>query len=65
MHNPNFKFYEVELANQNNVDKIFDENKIDAVYHMAANSDIQKGGKEPSIDFNDTLLTTRACANIM
>ena len=27
---------------------------------MAANSDIQKGGKEPSIDFNDTLLTTRA-----
>ena len=60
MHNPNFKFYEVELANQNNVDKIFDENKIDAVYHMAANSDIQKGGKEPSIDFNDTLLTTRA-----
>lgn len=59
MHNPNFKFYEVELANQNNVDTIFDENKIDAVYHMAANSDIQKGGKEPSIDFNDTLLTTR------
>ena len=48
------------MANQNNVDKIFDENKIDAVYHMAANSDIQKGGKEPSIDFNDTLLTTRA-----
>ena len=33
---------------------------IDVVYHMAANSDIQKGGKEPSIDFNDTLLTTRA-----
>ena len=27
---------------------------------MAANSDIQKGGNEPSIDFNDTLLTTRA-----
>lgn len=55
-----FKFYEMELANQENVDKIFKENKIDAVYHMAANSDIQKGGKEPSIDFNDTLLTTRA-----
>jgi UDP-glucose 4-epimerase len=54
-----FKLYQMELADQNNVDKIFDENKIDAVYHMAANSDIQKGGKEPSIDFNDTLLTTR------
>ena len=60
INNPNFKFYEMELANQENVDKIFSENEIEAVYHMAANSDIQKGGKEPSIDFNDTLLTTRA-----
>lgn len=63
--NPNFKFYELELAEQSNVDTIFDENKIDAVYHMAANSDIQKGGKEPSIDFNDTLLTTKAILEAM
>lgn len=59
-NNKNFKFYNMELADQINVDRLFKENKIDAVYHMAANSDIQKGGKEPSIDFNDTLLTTRA-----
>lgn len=58
--NNHFRFYEMELATQNNVDKLFNENRIDVVYHMAANSDIQKGGKEPSIDFNDTLLTTRA-----
>ncbi len=63
--NPNFKFYELELAEQSNVDTIFEENKIDAVYHMAANSDIQKGGKEPSIDFNDTLLTTKAILEAM
>ncbi len=55
----NFKFYEVELADQDRVDKIFAENTIDVVYHLAANSDIQKGGREPTIDFNDTLLTTR------
>lgn len=55
-----FIFYEMELSNQENVNRLFRENKIDAVYHMAANSDIQKGGKEPSIDFNDTFLTTRA-----
>lgn len=55
-----FKFYEMELADQDNIDRIFVENKIDAVYHLAANSDIQKGGKKPSIDFNDTLLTTRS-----
>lgn len=53
-----FKFYNIELADQEKVDQIFTENKIDAVYHMAANSDIQKGGKEPLIDYNDTLLTT-------
>ncbi len=58
--NSAFKFYNTELADQNAVDQIFEENAIDIVYHLAANSDIQKGGKEPSIDFNDTLLTTRA-----
>lgn len=57
---PAFKFYDCELADQGLVDQIFADNKIDAVYHLAANSDIQKGGKEPSIDFNDTFLTTRA-----
>lgn len=54
-----FKFYCVDLADQNQVDRIFSENAIDVVYHLAANSDIQKGGREPSIDFHDTLLTTR------
>jgi len=54
-----FKFYNIELADQKLVDRLFAENQIDVVYHLAANSDIQKGGKEPSIDFNDTLLTTR------
>lgn len=58
--NENFSFFEMELANQTKVDKLFEDNMIDVVYHMAANSDIQKGGREPSIDFNDTLLTTRA-----
>lgn len=58
--NENFKFINVELADQENVDELFENNNIEVVYHLAANSDIQKGGKEPSIDFNDTLLTTRA-----
>lgn len=58
--NDSFKFYEVELADQGKVDEIFTAENVDVVYHLAANSDIQKGGKEPGIDFNDTLLTTRA-----
>ncbi|MBO4433672.1 MAG: NAD-dependent epimerase/dehydratase family protein [Clostridia bacterium] len=62
---PDFKFYEMDLAVQSNSDRLFSENKIDAVYHLAANSDIQKGGKEPDIDFNDTFLTTRALLESM
>lgn len=57
---PDFKFYQMDLSDQRNVDRLFSENQFDAVYHLAANSDIQKGGKEPSIDFTDTFLTTRA-----
>lgn len=57
--NSNFIFYKNELTNQEHVDQIFREKKIDVVYHLAANSDIQKGGEEPSIDFYNTFLTTR------
>ena len=58
--NKNFKFINIELADQNKVDEILENERVDVIYHLAANSDIQKGGKEPAIDFNDTLLTTRA-----
>ena len=63
--NTRFKFYEMELANQDNVDKLFKDNKIDIVYHMAANSDISKSANDTSIDFNDTLLTTRVLLESM
>ena len=63
--NKSFKFYEMELANQDNVDKLFKDNKIDIVYHMAANSDISKSANDTSIDFNDTLLTTRVLLESM
>lgn len=63
--NDRFTFEEVELSDQDAVDKLFKKHSFDAVYHLAANSDIQKGGKEPSIDFNDTLLTTRTILESM
>lgn len=59
MDNPLFEFHNIELSNQKIVDELFSTHSFDAVYHLAANSDIQKGGNEPGIDFNDTLLTTR------
>lgn len=59
LDNPKFKFVNIELTEQNKVDELFKEEKIDIVFHLAANSDIQKGGTEPAIDFNNTLLTTK------
>lgn len=56
---PSFLLCQAELAEQASVERIFAQHQIDAVYHLAANSDIQKGGQEPSIDFHDTFLTTR------
>ena len=60
-----FVFYNTDLTDQEQVDRIFSDNNIDVVYHLAANSDIKKGGQEPSIDFNDTLLTTRTILESM
>ena len=67
--NPNFVLINCELADEDQVEKLFElgavDGGFDAVYHLAANSDIQKGGKEPSIDFNDTLMTTRTLLEVM
>ena len=60
-----FRLCNMELADPANAERLFAENAIDAVYQLAANSDIQKGGKEPGIDFNDTFLTTRALLEAM
>lgn len=65
MENEKFTFVKMELADEAAVDALFSEQHFDVVYHLAANSDIQKGGKEPGIDFNDTLLTTRTLLEAM
>lgn len=67
--NPNFIMINAEIADTEQAEKVFElgetDGGFDAVYHLAANSDIQKGGKEPSIDFNDTFLTTRTILEVM
>lgn len=55
-----FYFYQMELADQANVDFLFQKHSVDAVYHLAANSDIQKGGLNPEDDYQNTFLTTRS-----
>lgn len=57
-NNPKYKFYEIDIDNTKLFCETLASERIDIVYHLAANSDIQKGGKEPNIDFNDTFMTT-------
>ncbi len=57
--NSNFKFQKIDLSDGESVQKLFLSERFDAVYHLAANSDIQKGGEKPNIDFQDTFMSTR------
>lgn len=58
MDNPKFRFIEADLLDMTKMREIFAEGKFDMVYHLAANSDIQKGGKDPMVDYQLTFNTT-------
>ena len=53
-----FHFYEEDVMNQEKMLPIFEDSHFDMVYHLAANSDIQKGGKDPQVDYSLTFNTT-------
>lgn len=63
--NSNFEFYEFDICNTKKLAEVFKNCKFDRVYHLAANSDIQKGGKAPDIDFHNTFLTTVSLLDAM
>lgn len=58
MDNPLFKFYENDAADIDFMTEIMCDEKIEQVYHMAANSDIQKSSHNPMIDYQLTFSTT-------
>ena len=53
-----FLFIEEDLLNLSALQRIFEDGNFDMVYHLAANSDIQKGSKDPTVDYNLTFNTT-------
>jgi UDP-glucose 4-epimerase len=57
-NNPLFKLYEQDICDFKGTREIFEKEAVDYVFHLAANSDIQAGGKDPFIDLNNTFLTT-------
>lgn len=61
----NFKFIKQDASNIDEMDLIIKENNIDAVIHLAANSDIQKSAKNPNIDFDKTFMTTYSILEAM
>lgn len=56
--NPKFTFYEQDLSDFNKTLEIFEKEKPDHVFHMAANSDIQASANDPLIEYKNTYSTT-------
>ena len=57
-NNSNFKLYEFDLIDLEQLNKVFIKEKFDFVYHLAANSDIKAGIKSTNRDLELTFLIT-------
>ena len=55
---PRFKMYEQDLCDLEALKAVFEAEKFDFVYHMAANSDIQASAKSPLVEYRNTYTTT-------
>lgn len=56
--NPHFKMYLMDLCDLEALKEIFQAEKFDYVFHLAANSDIQKSAMMPQIEYANTYTTT-------
>jgi len=65
MENENFSFYEMDVTDEERLMEIMNEHKIDFIFHLAANSDIQKSAKDPNIDYKNTFYTTKSVLECM
>lgn len=63
MEKDNFEYVKMDITE---VDSFIELTKdCDFIYHLAANSDIQNGGQNPSIDYKNTFQTTRSVCEAM
>ncbi len=56
--NSNFTMYEHDLCELEILEKIFEKEKVEYVFQLAANSDIQASAKNPIIEYQNTYTTT-------
>lgn len=59
---PNFTFKKGSVLDAHFMHTIFNNGNFDMVYHLAANSDIQKGSKDSDVDF---MLTFQSTYNVL
>lgn len=55
---PQFRFVKGDILTPGLLDRLFGEESFKEVFHLAANSDIQKGGRDPKVDRDLTFATT-------
>lgn len=60
LDNPHFKLVELDVSNVDALSELLKQEEIERVYHLAANSDIQKSARIPGVDFTNTFSTTYA-----
>lgn len=65
VENDDFHFYEQDVNDTDSLCKIIEKHNIEMVYHLAANSDIQKSAGEPTIDAQMTFGTTLSVLEAM
>ncbi len=58
LEDPAFSLIEADASNVDRLSQIMEEKQVGMVYHLAANSDIQKSAFSPSIDYINTFSTT-------
>lgn len=65
LENENFELCELDVTDQKELERLMKYRKTDMVFHLAANSDIQKSGRVPRIDLDHTFLTTASVLEAM
>ena len=65
INNNKYKFINFDIDNIDAFCETLKDEKIDIIYHLAANSDIQKGGKNPKVDYDNTFNTTFSVLELM
>jgi UDP-glucose 4-epimerase len=62
---PRFRFQRLELLDERELSRLFAEGRFDAVFHLAANSDIARSHRDPDVDRDNTFATTYAVLRAM